>query len=180
VRLGPPSLAGLQHICSNLRARDRVELDAVMWEESDLKRAERWFAMWRGEAFLGQEVSIGDEAVGCLMLTWISPAALAGGFIATDRWREIAGPFARHCLRKLKPRMTAAGVRRVEARVWEGHTDARRLLEFFGGAVEARLPAFGRNGEGFLQYAWINPDMEAMPHVHGLETKTGRVSTLHH
>lgn len=171
MRVTTPTLAGLQHIFCNLRARDRVEMDALMFEAGDLERANRWLLMWLHGAFIGELVLADDgEPVAIYILTWISPGTLVAGLVATDRWPEVVKPFNRYTRETILTQAKKAGVRRIEARVWEGHADAVRMLEFIGARAEGRLQGLGRNGESFIQYAWLNPELE-LQHVRGIQTQ---------
>jgi hypothetical protein len=163
MRLGPLTLGGLQHICANLRARDRVEMAMLGWGDDPTRRAQRlydlWSHCWRAHIVSVSGVSAGPEPVAVLMLQWNTPTAFNAALLATERWGEIAIPLARHCRDTIKPAVIEAGIARVECRTWEGHAAARRFLEFFGARMEVRLPGYGRSGETFLQYAWTRPDL---------------------
>lgn len=155
MELGPPTLAGLQHICRNLRARDREEIEAAEWAFDPDALAGRLLEAWRIAGLFGQVASLGGEPVAVLIFCWLTPAASSAGLLATERWGEIRLPFARHCRERIEPEILASGVRRIECRTLAGHADAIRFLEWFGAREECRCPGWGRNGETFIQYAWI-------------------------
>jgi hypothetical protein len=150
--LGPPSLAALQHISANLRARDVAELAMLRWDMDRLEIAAGLYEAW--SRCLRAQVAFADgEPCAVLMLAWRTPAVLEAALLATDRWRGIVGPVLRCCRQDYVPAARAAGARRIECRTWAGHRDARGFLEAVGAAVECELPGYGRGGETFVQYA---------------------------
>lgn len=176
MRLGPPTLAGLQHIVANLRARDEAEmamLSSPGWRD---RLAERLWASW-SYCLRAHIASAGDEPVAIVMLQWNTPRALQAALLATERWQEIARPLARHCLKTLKPLVISHDIVRVECRTWEGHADARGFLALMGARPECRLPGYGRGGEAFIQYAWTRPDLMEGSHV---QVAQGAAASAHH
>lgn len=175
MRLAPPDLASLQHICRNLRERDRQELEATEAEgefDPDLI-AHRMLAAWRVCGIIGQVVSL-DEPIAFLGVVKLTPTAGSAGLLATDRWREVASQYSRTVRRQILPRLVANGMRRVEARTWEEHDDSRRWLKWLGATEECRVPHWGRNDETFIQYVWI-PDV----HLRKVDEGSGAVSISH-
>lgn len=153
MRLSPPDLASLQHICRNLRERDRQELAASEFQFDPDATANRLLNAWRICGAFGQIVSL-DEPIAVLCLLWVTPRATSAGLLATDRWPEVAKAYSKHCDKVLKPKLTADGVRRIEARTWDQHEDARRWLTWLGAKEECRIPQWGASGETFIQYGW--------------------------
>lgn len=153
--LSPPDLASLQHICRNLRERDRRELEATEPDFDPDRTAHRLLAAWRAVGVFGQIVSK-DEPIAVLVLLSLTPRAVSAGLLATDRWPDVVKPYSRHCARTLKPWLNRQGIRRVEARTWDQHKDARRWLSWLGAVEECRVPQWGANGETFIQYGWTD------------------------
>ncbi len=158
MRLSPPDLASLQHICRNLRERDRLELEATEENFDPDEIANRLLTSWRVCGLIGQIASIDNEPVSFLGVIRYTPTAGSAGLLATDRWREIASQYSRHVRRWVLPKLVELGMRRVEARTWEHHDDSRRWLKWLGATEECRVPHWGRNDETFIQYVWI-PDV---------------------
>lgn len=53
---------------------------------------------------------------------------------------------------------TERGIRRIEARAWDRHPTAARLLRGIGFLPECFMPGFGADGHAvFRQFAWIDP-----------------------
>lgn len=153
MRLSPPDLASLQFICRNLRERDRAELEAGEADFDPDRTAHRLLAAWRTCGAFGQIVGK-DEPIAVLALIWLTPRAVSAGLLATERWPEVAVDYSKHVKRVLRPKMVGMGIRRIEARTWDQHDDARRWLSWLGAKEECRIAQWGRNGETFIQYGW--------------------------
>jgi hypothetical protein len=128
-------------------------LAASEFEHDPDVTAHRLLQAWRVCGAFGQIIST-DEPIAILCLLWVTPRATSAGLLATDRWPEVAKAYSKHCDRVLKPKLIADGVRRIEARTWDQHEDARRWLTWLGAKEECRLPEWGANGETFIQYGW--------------------------
>lgn len=153
--LEPPTLAAIQHIVSNLRDRDRLEIDMAALDPFDPNRiAGQLFGVWWYRGLIGQVVRVNGEPAALLVLARSAPHSIDASFVATPAWASVAARFTRHCVANLRPMVLAAGIRRIECRAWEGHSDARRWLAWFGAKEECRIPGWGRDGETFIQYAW--------------------------
>jgi hypothetical protein len=155
LRLAPPDLASLQHICRNLRERDRLEIEASETDPDPDLTASRLISAWRYCGVIGQVVSRDDEPIAVLTILEITPRAVGCGMIATDRWGEVAKAYSRYVKRTIIPKVIAQGFRRFEARAWEHHYDSRRWLQWLGAHEECRIPQWGKNGETFIQYGLI-------------------------
>ncbi|MBR9765471.1 MAG: hypothetical protein GYB53_18605 [Rhodobacteraceae bacterium] len=91
----------------------------------------------------------------------IAQAAL----VARDhqRFRHSLGQAAVLIRRRMPAFCAEAGIRRIEARCWEGHPSAARFLTLCGFHRECLMPGFGGYGHvAFEQFAWIAspPDQE--------------------
>lgn len=135
-----------------MRLRDREEIEAVaLLPLGDLRDAQ----LARGE-FIVAGTDDG-EPVALVHFVPVTPACLQVNMIATDRFGAVALPLTKHVVREIVPRLKAGGYRRCECRCIAGYTEAHRWLELMG-ARRARDPVlgFGRNGESFIEFAWIN------------------------
>lgn len=153
--LRPALLGAIQDICLQLRPSDIREVWALRGDSPT--RASRLdlalhvhacalISPYATTAWL-------DEPVAVFVAAPRSPVACDAIFLATERWMDIARPFTRHAMRAIRPALHRAGIRRVEARVWDGH-EACRWVETLGARQEARITGYGKNGETYVQYAW--------------------------
>jgi hypothetical protein len=81
--------------------------------------------------------------------------------IATDEWPRIARPATRWVKRVAIPKILDPLCHRTQCEAWEGNLVTLRWLTALGYKVEGRLEAYGKNREGFLQYARIRPEPNA-------------------
>lgn len=137
----------------NLRAADRAELAATLWNfDSGV------IASAACEARFGF-VALADDgtpvAVAGAQELW--PGVFQVGLFATPRWPEVARGVTRAILRDLRPALVAAGAHRAQAFSHAGHEEAHRWLLRLGARCEARLGGWGRGGEDFLLFAWRDP-----------------------
>lgn len=154
MKLSPPDLASFQHICRNLREKDVLELTAEHGEVAPDDLAHRLLNAWRVCGVAGHVVSL-DEPIALAVIVQLTPRAASAGLLATNRWKEIVRPYSVHVKTRFLPSLVERGVRRLEARAWEGHHDARRWLTWMGATEECRVPQWGANGETFIQYGWL-------------------------
>lgn len=80
---------------------------------------------------------------------------------ATDRFPGVALPLTRFVTRELFYRWKVAGAHRIEAVSMEGHDEAHRWIELLGLEREAELRGYGKNGETFIQFAWVADHVRA-------------------
>ena len=78
------------------------------------------------------------------------------GFVATDRWEEIAAPLSRWVKRHYFPALRAAGVHRIETITTLDHPDTERWLRWLGLEPEQIKPGYGATGAAFVEYAWVS------------------------
>jgi hypothetical protein len=92
-------------------------------------------------------------AVGGVILTRPNVGSLI--FFATDQFPEIATGLTRWITRELFPRCRAAGVHRIDCVSIDGYEQTHRWIELLGLKREGVLRKFGRGGEDFHQFAWV-------------------------
>lgn len=96
----------------------------------------------------------GPVAVGGMLLHRPNVATLL--FFATDDFKgRVASDFTRFVKQRLFPAYEARGVHRIECQSLDGYEEVHRWLEVLGLEREAVMPAFGRGGETYLQFAKV-------------------------
>ena len=106
----------------------------------------------RVDADDGAVVAIGD-------VVETRPNVVSLLFFATDRFPEVARPATRFIVRRLLPELRALGVHRIEAIAAADNKEAHRWIQTMGLSQEAVLRKFGRNGEDYINFAWVKPDV---------------------
>lgn len=144
----------LLHILRNMRAADREEVFALRDHDSVERLADE-MRMVRPMAFI---VRHGE-----------TPAAVAGAYrvrsgvwsvfmVATDDWPKVALATTRAIVKGLIPYLKEAGAHRAECYSHAGHETAHRWLVMLGATPEARLRAYGRNGEDYVLFRWLRKE----------------------
>ena len=147
----PVTREGLTYIVSHLRARDRTEIFALRWDDSEAELVEHIFAM---AGALWQMWLLDGEPVAVNGVIMARPGVVIGCAFGTDKWLHAVRPITRWSREFVFPALRGAGYHRGEAYSLVSHTDSRRWIEGMGGEIEALLKGYGRHREDFLLYAW--------------------------
>ena len=145
----------VRHVCARMRADDRREVMAGRFVDDDMELATDLIA-GKHWCFAMFALCADDE----------TPIAIIGGrlrwpgvgsiiMIATDDWPKIARAATRWVKRVAIPKIVDPVCHRSQCEAWEGNLVTLRWLARLGYRVEGRLEAYGKNREGFLQYARI-------------------------
>lgn len=135
-------------LLANLRERDAQELAEYGYDMAMAAAIIRNIPHVAFELF-----SHGGRQAAAVWFDALTPRALVVSMLATDEFPHVARQVIRWGL-SVRPKLLAAGYRRAECRVMDGHSDAIRFLEYLGFRLECRLPQFGASGISFAQYAW--------------------------
>lgn len=161
----PYSDAAARAVLTRLDHADHFEAELVRGVATD---GHALWADWRAVQgarlesvvfFTGTHAGAAPFAVGCLTHTGQAGVA-AGAFLARDhqRYRRQIGEAAVLIRRGLEAFARDTGLRRIEARCWDGHPTAPDFLSLLGFDLDADMRGFGPRGDAtFLQYAWVAP-----------------------
>lgn len=150
----------VRHVAANMRAKDVDEFLALTHASDRAALAGSLLDRYGGHP---SAIVVRDEH---------GPVCIGGGIehrpnvitlllFATDRFPAIVLPLTRFVTRELFYRWRVAGVHRIEAVSMEGHDEAHRWIEILGLEREAELRGYGRNGETFIQFAWVAEHVRA-------------------
>ena len=145
-------------IASHLREWDRREIFATMETDS----AETLADMTMQTTALGWVFGRDRQPIAAAGAFQMWPTVWCGWCFGTDRFASVGLGVTRHIRKVLFPAMLDIGLRRLECKSMEGHVDAHRWLESLGAKREATHPHFGRDGETFHTYAWMEADVERL------------------
>lgn len=76
-------------------------------------------------------------------------------FFATPALHTIGSDLTRFIKKSLFPGYTLRGTHRIECASIAGYDETHRWLEVLGLHQEAVMPGYGRDGQTFLQFAWV-------------------------
>lgn len=146
----------IRRVAEQMRDSDVRELLALSWldgpESLTAALVERY-----GPVGLAVGNGAGPIAVGAVIEH--RPHVLTLGLFATSAFVTIARPLARFVKRGLLAPAITGGAHRIEAVSWAEHRAAHRWIEALGLRQEAVYRKFGKNGEDFIQFAWVKKDV---------------------
>ena len=157
MRIDAPLQSDIDYVALHMRDRDAEEFLAV--SRHDTKTALAVALSYRfakaGDVFCAYDGDV-PAAIGAMVQH--RPNVVTLMFFATDRFAKIAAPLTRFITKRLLPRYRAAGVHRIECVSIAGYDEVHRWIEFLGLKREAVLPGYGRDGQTFVQFAWVADD----------------------
>ena len=149
----------VRQVAESMRAADRRELFATRRDEDPAAIAAELMATSAlGAVVASRRKPFAAVAVICGREMW--PGVWSMGLFATDRWPEVVIETYRYLTRELGPELRRLGAHRLECHSLAEHASAHRLLARLGAVREAEVPGFGRRGEDFVRYAWVEPVSE--------------------
>ena len=156
MRIDAPLRADVRYVAENMRQKDIVEFRAVSRAESTDELIETLIERYgdRGDTICARLDDGTPVAIGAMIESRFNVATLL--FFATDDFPQIAMALTRFIVQRLFPRYRNAGVHRIECVSHIDYAEAHRWIETLGLKKEAEMPGYGRNGETYLQFAWVD------------------------
>lgn len=146
----------LVHVVAHLRQRDREEIFALRWNDSEAELLTQIRAvagdLWRVWCYQGEPVAV------CGVLP-LRPGVVSAASFGTDKWRHVIRPMTTWGMNWLIPTLQDAGYHRGEAYVSAANEQSKRWLASLGAYREAYLHQYGRNREDYILYAWRLTDV---------------------
>lgn len=157
--ISPARPAAVRHICRNMRAADLAEIFSV-WPHSDVEKLASELIARLPYYMLAKTARLkGQKPVVFWAVEKTTPVCGLAHMFATDDFRRVARPLARHIRQVGVPAMLAAGLRRVEVRARQDMPQNTAWLKLLGARFECVVPEQGNAGEPFVQYAWRKSDV---------------------
>jgi hypothetical protein len=144
-------LGAIKHIIQKCRARDRAEIEALYGLQLTLDSAPQWAS----SACLVKIFDYNNEPVAFVAAHAHTHTVCTLSMIATEDWRHVAASVIKWAKRSAMPALYLQGFKRAECRSISGHPEAFRFLTHLGFVCECTVPGYGRNGEEFLQFAFV-------------------------
>lgn len=152
MRIDAPTEADVRLVAQRVSARHRAEVLALTAiDEADLPDL---LAQRFGEEGIAAYIGSRPVAVGRVFTLRPNVATLA--FITTDDFRRVAKGFTMFLRDRLFPSLRASGVHRIECLTMDEFVRAKRWITLLGLRQEAVLRGYGRGGEDFVQFAWVD------------------------
>jgi len=144
----------LREVVANLREEDVAEFTAInQYADSRETLVGDLIARYadRDDTFAAYD---GDTAVAFGAMVRVEPDTISAGFFATDRFPAVALPIARVIKRLLLPTYAEQSFR-IECVVMESYEAAIRFVEMLGFRASERLSGYGKHGENFVRFVWV-------------------------
>lgn len=154
----PASWAAVEHVLSEVQQQGLAEMLAVGWADDLAGVMSNTRARFTASSEEYMVFGLA-EPIAVARFTLARPGVLAMGFFATDELPAIIVPLTRFARKTLFPNYHDAGIHRIECSSLQANTEAHRWMRMLGMVQEGCAVCAGRNGENFLQFARIAPDV---------------------
>ncbi len=159
MRIEEPTEQSVRYVADNIRERDLAEFMAVSSASSEQGLKDGLVARYAA----GHDVFVAwldDEPVAVGAMVQHRPNVVTLMFFATDKFNSIYMPLTRFIRQRLFPLYRNAGVHRIECVSLDGYDAVHRWIEMLGLQREGEpMRGYGRNGETFVQVAWVADDI---------------------
>jgi hypothetical protein len=139
------------HIVRHLRERDRREIFALRWDDSEDTFIDQVCAV---AGAMWQVWRLDDVPVAINGVVPARPGVVLAGAFGTDQWKHALRAITHHAYAFVIPALQLAQYHRAEAYVLAANAESAHWIEMLGGQREAYLHQYGRNCEDFILYTW--------------------------
>lgn len=151
----------LEYVCMNMRAADAREVYALRPHDNPLQLAAESFAAIRGQG----RGRIGwwrgrPAAVAAFTEAW--PGTWEIWMFGTDEFRNCAIDLIRWFRKEANDILKVCDGRRLQCDSAAYHEEAHRLIRAAGGVEEARFRKYGKHGDDFIRFVWLNGENDAV------------------
>lgn len=154
VSIQPACLRDATWIAANARHQDRREIECAPLPAATMTEAVYGLLCGSdGHAFIAYADA--DEPVAVIGVVRLSPWYGSAWAFGTAKTRRVIPALTRWGVETWKPRLIADGYRRVEVRTIADHDLSHRWLERLGFVREGVCSGYGRDGQDFVQYAYV-------------------------
>lgn len=154
MRISDPTWDDVRAVAEQMRPADVAEFTALANAETHEELTAQILETYRSSDTAICAYADGPVAVGAILQPRPNVAIIT--MFATPEFPSVALGLTRFLRNSLLPKVKAAGVHRIECASLAGSTDAHRWIEMLGLKREAELRGFGRAGETFIQFSWVD------------------------
>ncbi len=144
-------------VALNMRDEDFREISATKWVDTKEELARDMAvdcSKWRS----GLYVAGVEKPIAIVGVIPIWPGVWSAMMFATDDFLQIGKDLTKFSYRRIMPSVFKAAPKRIECRSIDGHVTAQKWIEFMGMKYETTNKNFGKGGEDFHTYAWVEGD----------------------
>lgn len=147
--------ADILHVARNMRERDRQEFAAVSPADTRDDLADLLLARYTGRPEV-LAVRRNDVPIVIGGVFEFRPRSVQLMLFATDEFPKVTFWLTRFVKQRLLAPMKARGIHRIEAVTSNAYPEMHRWLRSLGLKYEAPKINFGKNGELFVEFAWVS------------------------
>lgn len=150
----------IRHVVENMRAADAEEHFACRLSE-DRALLARELILARTIAIKSYAICTDDGMPASILTAYlIGPRLGALHRVSTDRWPAVAREAFRFGTKVFVPCVLAPNLRRAECSILAKHRAAGLILRKLGFVEEGLRCRRGKNGEDYLDFAWLNAKVD--------------------
>lgn len=152
----PVTEAGLRHVVTHMRARDRAEIYALHWDDDPEAVVQGLLPRCGAMCWIWERDGVPVSVQGAIPMR---PGVWTVFAFGTDGWPCLVKDMTRHSRSYIIPALVRSGFHRAECHALATHADSRRWIEALGAKEESVLRRYGRHGENFICYVWGPEDV---------------------
>lgn len=151
------TIGSIYDIALNMRERDYEECSALSFCENRHELAEEIARSWSTSE---TTIICGTKEIGGIAVFTYMPLRKGVwnmGLVATDKFNKIHLSLTKLIIKSIIPTLDKAGAHRVEAQSIAGYSSVHNWLKFLGLEQESVIKGYGKNGEDFVNFAYVRP-----------------------
>ena len=149
------NIGAIYDIAVNMRERDYQECVALSFADNRHELADELARSW---ANIETSIICGtkeDGGIAAFTYVPMRKGVWNMGLFATDKFNKIHLSLTKLIIKSIIPTLDNAGAHRVEAQSIAGYSTVHNWLKFLGLEEESILKGYGRNGEDFVNFAYV-------------------------
>lgn len=155
MKIAKPTYNDLLFIAQNMREWDRREIYATEWDEDPVSFTNKTLAISDCSWIFGLERPI--ATIGA----WpVWPGHWRVWMYGTNEFGQIGKRLTKFAQKTIIPAIVVDGFVRAECYSMVGHEEAHKWLRHLGAKPEATVRQYGKGGEDFIVYRWLQEDVE--------------------
>jgi hypothetical protein len=155
----------LEYICLNLRQADKSEVFALRPHDNPLQLALEAHAYIRNQG-RGKIAWINGRPAAVAAFTEDWPGVWSVWMFGTDDFKAAAIPLVRWARKEAKDILSICAGHRLQCDSAADHHEAHALIKAMGAKEEYRMRRYGKHGDDFIRFVWLNGENDAVLKPH--------------
>lgn len=144
-----------------MRESDRAEILAMRPHDSPIMLAWEAYHMIRNGG-RGRVAWHNQRPVAFAAFTEAWPGHWNAWMAGTDEFKAVVVPLMRWFRSEAREILSVCKGLRLEADSIATHSDAHRMMLALGAKEESRMPRYGKGGEDFIKFVWLNGENDGV------------------